>query len=103
MSDLSDQIEADSATVFFANRDFTTPLIWSDQTAYVYFDNDYFAVGEEGLSPQVSSNQPLVRLHLSDLPLLAVNDTVTVSGSDWVVRDIQKEDSTGDAVLVLSK
>jgi hypothetical protein len=36
--------------------------------------------------------------------LLAVNDTVTVDGNNWVVRDIQEDTAnTGDALLILSK
>ena len=103
MSALLDQIEADTPT-YFSGDDFAVPLVWQGQSIYCLYDDEYFAVGDEGLSPQVSSNQPVARIHKADLPLLAVNQTVTVNGVDWVVRDIQEDTAnTGDALLVLSK
>jgi hypothetical protein len=103
MSALLDQIEADTPT-YFSGDDFGVPLIWSGQTVFCLFDDEYFPVGDEGVGPQVSSRQPVARIHRSDLPLLVVNETVTVDGIDWVVRDIQEDTAnTGDALLILSK
>ena len=102
MSALLDQIEADSPT-YFSGEDFGVPLVWSGQSIFCLFDDEYFAVGEEGLSPQVSSNQPIARIHKSDLPLLVVNELVTINGRTFTVRDIQEDTAnTGDALLVLS-
>ena len=103
MSALLDQIELDSPT-YFSGEDFAVPLVWSGQSIWCLYDDEYFAVGDEGISPAVSSNQPVARIHKADLPLLAVNDTVTVNGVDWIVRDIQEDTAnTGDALLILSK
>jgi hypothetical protein len=103
VSALLDQIEADSPT-YFSGDDFGVDLVWTGQTIQCLFDDEYFAVGDEGIGPVVSSNQPVARIHRADLPLLAVNDTVTVDGNNWVVRDIQEDTAnTGDALLILSK
>jgi hypothetical protein len=103
VSALLDQIEADSPT-YFSGADFGVPLVWQGQVIQCLFDDEYFAVGDEGIGPTVSSNQPVARIHRSDMPLLAVNDTITVDGKAWVVRDIQEDTAnTGDALLVLSK
>lgn len=103
MSALLDQIEEDSPT-FFSGDDFGVPLVWQGQAVVCLYDDEYYPVGDEGLSPAVSSNQPVARVHKADLPLLAENDTVTINGVDWVVRDIQEDTAnTGDALLILSK
>ncbi|GAG33678.1 unnamed protein product [marine sediment metagenome] len=103
MSVLLDQIELDTPT-YFSGDDFGVPLVWSGQSIYCLFDDEYIPVGDEGTGPVVSSNNPVARIHSADLPLLAVNDTVTVNSVDWVVRDIQEDTAnTGDALLILSK
>ena len=100
MSALLDQIELDTPT-YFSGDDFGVPLVWQGQSVFCLFDDEYFEVGDE---VTVSSRQPVARIHRADLPLMAVNDTVTVDGTAWVVRDIQEDTAnTGDALLVLSK
>lgn len=104
MSTLLDQIEADTPTYFDRVSGFGVALVWQGQVITCLFDDEYIAVGDEGVGPEVSSNNPVARIHTADLPLLAVGDTVNVNATDWVVRDIQEDTAnTGDALLILSK
>jgi hypothetical protein len=103
VSALLDQIEADSPT-YFSGDDFGVDLVWQGVTVQCLYDDEYFAVGDEGVGPVVSSNQPVARIHKADLPLLAVNDLIQVNSVIWTVRDIQEDTAnTGDALLILSK
>jgi hypothetical protein len=101
MSALLDQIELDTPT-YFSGEDFGVPLVWQGQSIVCLYNDEYIPIGDELL--QVSSNQPNALIHKSDLPALAVGDTVTVNSIAWVVRDIQEDTAnTGDALLILSK
>ena len=102
MITLLDQIELDTPT-YFSTDDFGVPLVWQGQSVVCLFDDEYYATGEEGIGAQVSSNQPVARIHKADLPLLTVNDSVTINARTYKVRDIQEDTAnTGDALLVLS-
>lgn len=98
MSQLLDQIEADSKTFF---DEFGHALVWSGGTIQCLPDDNWIEL--DGENAGTSIHQVTAIIHKSDASELAVNTPVNIDGISYFVRDIQKDTGrTGDVLLVLS-
>jgi hypothetical protein len=65
------------------------------------FDIDYYeAIGESGGG--VETQSPMFTARTSDLPGVAIDDTLTIDGTDWLVCSV-RPDGTGMTVLRLEE
>jgi len=88
--------------VYFNAHEFGESLVWGVVTGLCVFNDDHVLI-EQADGPPVSSKEPRATIHLADFANIAVNDVVTYKGTDYTIRDIQKDGAqTGDAILWLS-
>ena len=88
--------------VYFNVHEFGESLVWGVVSGLCIFNDDHVLI-EQAEGPPVSSKEPRATVHMADFPSIKVNEVVSYKGTDYTIRDIQKDGAqTGDAILWLS-
>jgi hypothetical protein len=97
---------ATERAIFFEADDFAVTASYTPSGGVAanvngIFDNEHVEV-DAGGSVTVSLQQPLFTCQTSDVSSAAEGDAITISGTDYTVRDV-RPDGTGVTVLVLEE
>ncbi len=92
-------VESDAdRLVFFDTDEFGTSATINAATVKGIFDNDYYQVEFDGYVSE--SNQPTFICRTMDISSLAHGDTVTISGTAYVVVEIQPDSFSTTKIIL---
>jgi len=97
---------ADDRAIFLNTDDFGvaasyTPAGGSATTVNGIFDNEYFET-DAGGEVAFALQQPMFHCRTADVASAAEGDAITISGTDYIVRNV-RPDGTGMTMLMLEE